>query len=126
MSAPNPAAAKALRELAESDERLRPTHDHLLVTVESETDRTRGRLYIPDVGRRHETGVGVVVAVGPGRIDPKTGERSEMEITIGDRVAYETFRAINKVILGTATFALIEQRHVLGVLEGKGDVEVRA
>ena len=34
MTAPHPAAAAALRELAESDERLRPTHDHLLVTVE--------------------------------------------------------------------------------------------
>lgn len=112
------------------DERLRPLHDQLAVRVEVDPELTRGGLYIPDVARRGESAVGVVVAVGPGRRDPDTGERCEMEVEVGDRIAYEGFRAIHKAereVEGRLErFAIIEQRHVLVVLEGPVDVEVCA
>jgi len=116
-------------------DKLRPLHNNILVRIDPPRTQV-GAIVIPERSQG-EVGTGTVVAVGPGWQDPKTARRHELEVRVGDRVAYELFRSIEKVeervptgesfgLDDVTVYTVIQERHVLGVLEGEGDVEVRS
>jgi co-chaperonin GroES (HSP10) len=118
-------------------DQLRPLHNNILVRIDPPRTQV-GSILIPERSQG-EVGTGTVVAVGPGWQDPKTGRRHEMDVQVGDRVAYELLRSIEKVTEKVTekvpsgqdfagddevTYTVIQERHVLCVLEEGGDVEV--
>jgi co-chaperonin GroES (HSP10) len=107
-------------------DQLRPLHNNILVRIDPPRAQV-GSILIPERSQG-EVGTGTVVAVGPGWQDPKTGRRHELDVQVGDRVAYELLRSIEKVTEfagdDEVTYTVIQERHVLCVLEEGGDVEV--
>lgn len=114
--------------MSTAPDKIRPLHNNILVRVDPPRSQV-GHIFVPERSQG-EVGTGVVVAVGPGWVDPETGRRHVLDIAIGDRVAYEVLRSIEKVIETEGdeqtVYTVIQERHVIGVLEGEGEIEVRA
>ncbi|MEZ4585781.1 MAG: co-chaperone GroES [Gemmatimonadales bacterium] len=82
---------------AKSKVRITPLEDRVVVRPDEETETMRGGLYIPDTAKEKPT-QGVVVAVGPGRIEK--GDRVPMEVAVGDKVLYGKYSGTNITLDG--------------------------
>lgn len=63
---------------------VRPLHDRVLVKRLEEEEQIRGGIIIPDAAKEKPQEA-EVVAVGPGKLQ-ENGERSALDVNIGDRV----------------------------------------
>ena len=63
---------------------VRPLHDRVLVKRLEEEEQVRGGIIIPDAAKEKPQEA-EVVAVGPGKLQ-ENGERSALDVNIGDRV----------------------------------------
>lgn len=69
--------------------KLQPLGDRVVVQPSSEEEVTKGGIILPDTAKEKPQR-GVVVAVGPGRLD-ETGKRVPMEVKKGDKVIYSKY-----------------------------------
>jgi chaperonin GroES len=74
----------------------------------------RGGLYIPDTAKEKPQ-QGEIIAVGPGRVDEKSGNRVPMEVKVGDRVLYAKYAGSEVTIDGEQRLILRES-DVLAVI----------
>jgi len=63
---------------------VRPLADRILVKREEPSETVRGGIIIPDTAKEKPQ-EGIVIAVGPGRIDDQ-GKRVALEVKKGDRI----------------------------------------
>lgn len=94
----------------EAGESLEPTRDSVFVRRD-EGPSEQGGLLIPEK-YRDQMQHGTVVAVGPGKKNPKNGERLPMSVKVGDRVMYDgsvagLFRNDNNLIAVAETDVLM-------------------
>jgi co-chaperonin GroES (HSP10) len=69
---------------------FRPVHDSVVFKLHKEKV-SAGGLHLPDQDSKAKGMVtGIVVAVGPGRLNPFSGQRSEMPVKEGDRFILAT------------------------------------
>lgn len=68
----------------------RPLADHVLVLADKQLDRTKNGIILTEASKTG-TKTGVVVAVGPGRLNEKTGRYAAMPVTVGQRVTFGEF-----------------------------------
>lgn len=69
--------------------KLQPLGDRVVVRPSSEEDVTKGGIILPDTAKEKPQR-GVVIAVGPGRLDEE-GKRVPMEVKKGDKVIYSKY-----------------------------------
>jgi chaperonin GroES len=69
--------------------KLQPLGDRVVVQPSSEEEVTKGGIILPDTAKEKPQR-GVVVAVGPGRLD-EAGKRVPMEVKKGDKVIYSKY-----------------------------------
>ena len=69
--------------------KLQPLGDRVVVQPSSEEDVTKGGIILPDTAKEKPQR-GVVIAVGPGRLDDE-GKRIPMEVKKGDKVIYSKY-----------------------------------
>lgn len=103
---------------------IKPIHDQLLVRRDPEDTVSAGGIIIPDVANNPKLprGRGIVLAMGPGRVDPKTGKRQPMDVKIGDRVVFpklygDKVRDDLSVKEVDGDLVLIEESECVAVLE---------
>lgn len=70
--------------------RGQPVNDRLLVLVDEKASVSAGGILLPDTGKNKEA-KGTVVGVGPGAVNPQTGERLPMCVKVGDRIVFGKF-----------------------------------
>lgn len=78
-------------KLEEIQKHLQPQHDRIIVEREPDPKKTDSGIVLPvNVKEMEMTNLrpGRVVAVGPGRWDPKTNSRSPMTLKVNDRVMF--------------------------------------
>lgn len=92
---------------------VRLTHDRVLIQP-IEEDKTHGGIYIPESAREKPC-FGLVVAVGPGRRDEKTGIRKPMMSKVGDTIVYDRTHGLD-VPLVSGKYLVINDFEVMGVL----------
>lgn len=104
-----------------------PTGNQLLVRRDPEEEVSAGGIIItPGHVKQLPRGRGVVLAVGPGRKHPKTGERIPMETALGDRVVFSKLSG-DKVRDDLAQqdvdddLVLISESEVIAILEATRD-----
>jgi chaperonin GroES len=68
---------------------IRPIGDKVVVTPESEEEKTSGGIILPDTAKQKPQ-VGAVVAVGTGRL-LDDGSRAAMPVKVGDKVVYSKY-----------------------------------
>ena len=64
-----------------------PTYNKIIVKPEADEEVSRGGIFLPVTVERQQTKVGVVVAVGPGRIT-ENGTLVPCCVKVGDRILY--------------------------------------
>jgi len=96
---------------------IRPLHDRIVVKrIEDEAEKTAGGLFIPD-SAKEKPQQGEVVAIGNGKINEKTGERTPLDVKAGDRILFGKYSGSDIKIDGTE-YLIMREDEVLGVLEG--------
>jgi chaperonin GroES len=69
--------------------KLQPLGDRVVVQPSADEDVTKGGIILPDTAKEKPQR-GVVIAVGPGRLDEE-GKRIPMEVKKGDKVIYSKY-----------------------------------
>jgi chaperonin GroES len=69
--------------------KLQPLGDRVVVQPSAEEEVTKGGIILPDTAKEKPQR-GVVIAVGPGRLDEE-GKRIPMEVKKGDKVIYSKY-----------------------------------
>jgi len=72
--------------LTSAPEKMKPLGNQVVVKLDPLPEKSEGGLWLAADSRDHEHHTGTVVAVGPGKVAPKTGIRCPMELEPGDKV----------------------------------------
>jgi chaperonin GroES len=94
--------------------KVAPLADRVVVKPLEDGETMRGGLYIPDTAKEKPQ-QGEIVAVGPGRVDEKSGNRVPMEVKVGDKVLYAKYAGSEVTIDGEQRLILRES-DVLAVI----------
>src|SRR5215468_5884438 len=96
---------------------IRPLHDRIVVKrIEESAEKTASGLYIPD-SAKEKPQEGEVIAVGNGKINEKTGERTPLDVKAGDRILFGKYSGSDIKIDGEE-YMIMREDEILGVLEG--------
>jgi chaperonin GroES len=96
---------------------IRPLHDRIVVKrIEETAEKTASGLFIPD-SAKEKPQEGEVIAVGNGKINEKTGERTALDVKAGDRILFGKYSGSDIKIDGNE-YLIMREDEVLGVLEG--------
>ncbi len=95
--------------------KIKPLADRVVVKrLEEDEAKTPGGIIIPDTAKEKPQ-KGVVVAVGPGRLDEK-GNRIPMEVKVGDKVIFAKY-AGSEVKIGGEEYLIMREDDILAVVE---------
>jgi chaperonin GroES len=100
-------------------DKLRPINDQILVLRDEDKTQTPGGLHIPDAFQREHKlppGRGTVLAVGPGVVNPKTGERIPCDVAVGDFIVFSRLSG-DVVSERDDSILLISEREIMLVTE---------
>ena len=80
---------------------LKPIAERIIVRREASDEKTTGGIILPDAAKKKPQR-GTVLAVGPGKMNPKTGERTPLQLKVGDKVLFtswagDEFKDVKKI-----------------------------
>ena len=93
---------------------LNPLHDYIVVLAEKAEHTTLSGIIIPDIFDK-PTGVGIAIAVGPGRKNDN-GERKEMTVSTGDRLLYPSLVG-HKIVVDKVEHLVLKESEVFAILK---------
>ncbi len=93
--------------------KLRPLGGHIIVEPQERETKTASGIYLPDAGEKRQ-GQGVVIAVGPGKLEK--GDRQPIEVNIGDIVVFKQY-APDEVKLENKTYLIVSVDDITAVIE---------
>jgi chaperonin GroES len=93
--------------------KIRPLDDRVVVEPFEAEERTAGGIVLPDSARERPQ-QGKVIAVGPGKLLEKTGERGKMSLKVGDKVFYGKYSGTEIEINGEE-YVILRESDVLAV-----------
>ncbi|MCC6012566.1 co-chaperone GroES [Candidatus Caldipriscus sp.] len=97
------------------DVKIKPLADRVVVKrLDEEEAKSPGGIIIPDTAKEKPQ-KGIVVAVGPGRLDEK-GNRIPMEVKVGDKVIFAKY-AGSEVKIGGEEYLIMREDDILAVVE---------
>ncbi len=94
--------------------KIRPLNDRVLVKRLEEEETTKGGIIIPD-SAKEKPAEGEVIAVGPGKMSDK-GERSELQVKVGDRVLFSKYGGTDVKLEGE-DLLIMREDDILGIVE---------
>lgn len=87
--------------------KLRPLEDRVIVERSASEETTAGGIVLPD-SAREKPQQGKVVAVGPGKLIEKTGDRATPSVKVGDIVFYGKYAGTEVEVSGDEVVILRE------------------
>lgn len=93
---------------------FQPLNSFVLVLRDAAETKTKGGIILPDQAQEKPK-FGTVVAVGPGKIDPKTGEPEAMQVVNGQRILFKSYAGTD-VKLANKEYIVIDQTEILGIV----------
>ncbi|MBC7194881.1 MAG: co-chaperone GroES [Caldisericia bacterium] len=93
---------------------LRPIGDKIIVEPEKEEEKTKSGIVLPDTAKEKPQ-KGKVIAVGPGKV-LDNGQRSPMEVKVGDIVIYSKY-AGTEVKIEDKEYLILSDRDILAIIE---------
>jgi chaperonin GroES len=94
---------------------LRPLGDRIVVKPGPQEEVTKGGILLPDTARKKPR-EGEVVAVGPGKL-LENGERSPLEVSVGDVVVYSEYGG-TEITLDGEDYVILDEGSVLAINPG--------
>jgi chaperonin GroES len=101
--------------MSETNTKLRPLQDNIIVEAVDEMETHSSGLIIPDTVSKEKPQKGKILAVGPGRLDDD-GKRMPMDLKEGDVVLFTKYGPTEVKIDGRELLVLRES-DVLAVVE---------
>ncbi|HAO13490.1 MAG TPA: co-chaperone GroES [Planktothrix sp. UBA8407] len=92
---------------------VKPLGERVFVKVSASEEKTPGGIFLPD-NAKEKPQVGEVVAVGPGKRN-EDGSRSELEVSVGDKVLYSKYAGTD-VKLGSDEYVLLAEKDILAIV----------
>ena len=80
--------------------KLKPLADRVIVKQTEAEEKTASGIFLPDAAKEKPTR-GKVIAVGPGKIDEKSGKRHDLSVRAGDTVVYGKYSGTDVKVEGT-------------------------
>jgi chaperonin GroES len=100
--------------MEESQMKVRPLYDRILVRRVAEEEKTKGGIIIPDTAKEKPS-EGEVVAVGSGKVNEK-GQLRALEVKAGDRILFGKYSG-NEIKLEGDELIILREDEILGVIE---------
>lgn len=94
-------------------ELLRPLGDRIIAKASSAEEKTAGGILLPD-SAKEKPQEAKVIAVGPGALTD-TGNRSEMDVKVGDKVIYGKYSG-TEMKIGAEEYVILRQDDVLAIV----------
>jgi chaperonin GroES len=98
----------------ESNMKLKPLDDRIVVKPMEAEEKTAGGIVLPDTAREKPV-AGKVIAIGAGKM-LDSGKRAEMLIKVGDEVIYGKYSGSEVEVSGT-TYKILRESEVFGIVE---------
>ncbi len=99
--------------MAQTELKVRPLHDRILVRRMEEEEKTAGGLFIPDTAKEKPF-KGEVVATGNGKTTEE-GKRLPLEVKIGDCILFSKYAGTELKLEGTE-YLMMREEDVLGIV----------
>jgi chaperonin GroES len=100
----------------ETDMKLKPLGDRIVVRRSQSEEKTAGGLLLPD-SAKNKPQQGEVLAVGPGKL-LKDGTRRPLQVKVGDKILFTTWAGDEfKERTSESNILLMREEDVLAVLE---------
>jgi len=96
----------------QSNTKVAPLADRVVVKALEDTEQMRGGLFIPDTAKEKPQ-QGEIIAVGPGRFEKDV--RVPMELKVGDKVLYGKYSG-TEVTIDTQQYLILRESDVLAVV----------
>ncbi len=93
---------------------LKPLGDRLVVKPVEQDDQTASGIFLPETAKEKPQ-QGDVIAAGPGARNEK-GERTAMEVSVGDRVLYARYSGTTVKIEGKEVL-ILKETDILAIVE---------
>lgn len=93
---------------------IKPLFDNILIKPLEAEEKTASGIILPDTVKEKPQ-MGMVVAVGPGKVTPK-GEKEAIVVKAGQKVMYKKWGG-NEVKLAGEELILVEQKDILAIIE---------
>ncbi|MFG0327225.1 MAG: co-chaperone GroES [Phycisphaerales bacterium JB037] len=94
---------------------IRPLHDKVIVRRDEADDKTESGIFLPE-SSKDKPKTGVVEAVGDGKLNTDTGERTPLTVKVGDRVIFTSY-AGSEIKLEDDELLVMSEDEILAVID---------
>ena len=101
--------------MADKKLHLRPLADRVLVEPLEQEEKTSSGILLPETAKEKPQ-EGLIVAIGPGRLDEDGKKRVEMEVKLGDKVIFAKYSG-SEIKLADKKYLLMSEKDILAVVE---------
>lgn len=99
---------------ANTETKLRPLADRVLIKRNKVEEQQVGGLILPDSAQSKQE-MGIVIATGPGKKD-KDGNTIEISVKAGDHVMWDKYGG-NEITVGTEEFIMVKSDDIIAIVE---------
>jgi chaperonin GroES len=96
----------------QTNTKVAPLADRVVVKALEDTEQMRGGLFIPDTAKEKPQ-QGEIIAVGPGRYEKNV--RVPMEVKVGDKVLYGKYSG-TEVTINNEQYLILRESDVLAIV----------
>ena len=93
---------------------IQPLFDNVLIKPIEAESKTASGIILPDTINKEKPQVGIIVAVGEGKVGPK-GEKHPMIVKVGQKVMYKKWGG-NDVKVEGQEWMLVSQEDILAII----------
>jgi chaperonin GroES len=97
------------------DQRIKPLGDRVLMKLAQREERTKGGIYLPDTASKERPIEGIVLAVGPGRLDDN-GRPVSMSVAVGDRIIFAKYGGTEYKV-DDVEYLFLSEKDILGIIQ---------
>ena len=94
---------------------IRPLHDKIIVRRDEAEGVTESGIYLPESSKERPK-TGTIEAVGDGKLNTETGERTPLTLKKGDKVIFTSY-AGTEITLGDDELLIMSEDDVLAVID---------
>jgi len=96
--------------------KITPLHDFILIEPIRQEEVTPGGIVIPESAREERSMKGKVIAVGPGKINEKTGERIPPSVKPGQVVIFKKY-APDEIKIDKNEYYFVRDEDIMAIIE---------
>lgn len=97
--------------------RIRPLADRVVIKPADREAQTKGGIFLPDTASKERPTEGVILAVGPGRLDDN-GAHVPMQVKAGDTVLFAKYGG-TECRIDDVEYLILSEKDILGIIQSE-------